>query len=204
MNRRAIGTLLALLLVAGCAPAAQDNDEAAPPGAEPFGPCAPLTAPPPATASASAGPDGEARGGDTLPEVELPCFHDGTPVRADAIRGPAVVNLWASYCEPCRVELPAFQRLAERAGDRLHVVGIDTRDGRSAARSIGEDFALTFPTLYDREAAFQQRLGRGAFLPMTLFVDAAGRIQHVDASGALDDAALTELVAQHLDVAVEP
>jgi len=200
VKRRGSSSLLAVLLMAGCAVA---DAEQAPPadGPPPFAHCAELTAPPAQAAGAANADDAVT---SELPDVELPCFVDGQPVRVDQIRGPAVINLWASYCEPCRVELPAFQRLAERLGDQLHVIGVDTHDGREAARSIGEDFGLTFPNLYDRDAAMQSKLGRGAFLPMTLFVDGHGRIRHIDTSGALDDATLATLVARHLDIEGDP
>lgn len=195
MRRRGSSSLLAVLLLAGCAVATAEQPPPAD-GPPPFAHCAEVTQPP----SAAGTPPGGDGGASELPAVELPCFVDGQPVRVDAIRGPAVINLWASYCAPCRVELPAFQRLSQRLGDRLHVIGVDTYDGREAARSIGEDFGLTFPTLYDRDAVLQSTLGRGAVLPMTVFVDGNGRIRHVDTSGALDDEALSTLVARHLDI----
>ena len=79
------------------------------------------------------GPEGR------LPDLRLPCFTGGEPVGLDAVRGPAVINLWASWCGPCRKELPAFQRLAGRTGGQLHVVGVDTRDDREAAQSLAAD-----------------------------------------------------------------
>ena len=196
MRRRGSSSLLAVLLLAGCAVATAEQPPPAD-GPPPFAHCAEVTQPP---SAAGTPPGGDGGGASELPAIELPCFVDGQPVRVDAIRGPAVINLWASYCAPCRVELPAFQRLSQRLGDRLHVIGVDTYDGREAARSIGEDFGLTFPTLYDRDAVLQSTLGRGAVLPMTVFVDGNGRIRHVDTSGALDDEALSTLVARHLDI----
>ncbi|MBO4205000.1 TlpA family protein disulfide reductase, partial [Micromonospora echinofusca] len=135
----------------------------------------------------------------TLPALDLPCFTDGSTVTLAGLRGPAVVNLWASWCAPCRDELPAFQRLAERTAGTLHVVGVNSRDGREAARSVGLDLGLTFPTLADPQEQLSRQLGRNA-LPLTLFVDGQGRIRHLDSSGALDDATLTGLVRQHLGV----
>ena len=184
-----------VLLLAGCTGA----DEPAPvpdEQASPFADCATLTAAPPSAAPAT--PVDEKAG---LPELELPCFTGGQPVRLSDLRGPAVINLWASWCEPCRTELPAMQRLAERADGRLHVVGVDTGDGRAAAASFGADKNITMPTLYDRNRLLLASLGR-INLPITIFVDSAGR-DYVHAL-PLNARGLSELVRDHTGVAVAP
>ncbi|WP_422740852.1 TlpA family protein disulfide reductase [Micromonospora sp. WMMD729] len=168
----------------------------------PFRDCAALsTAPTAGTPSPGAVSASPAAGGPELPALTLPCFTGGAPVALRDVAGPAVINVWASWCGPCRKELPAFQRLSERTAGRLQVVGVNTRDSRSGAQSIGEDFGVRFPVLVDQGDALQRELRRNAF-PLTLFVDAAGRIRHVDATGALDDAQLSTLVREHLGVAV--
>lgn len=136
-----------------------------------------------------------------MPAVRLPCFTGGETVALDSVRGPAVINIWASWCQPCREELPAFQRLAERTAGRLHVVGVDNRDRRESARSLAVDLGLSYPNLVDRDERLRTELGQAA-LPVTLFADGQGRIRHLDGSGALDDATLAALVERHLQVAV--
>ncbi|WP_446211733.1 TlpA family protein disulfide reductase [Micromonospora sp. IBSANI012] len=152
-------------------------------------------------APAASGAVGAGGAEAVLPGLILSCFTGGTPVALRDVRGPAVVNVWASWCPPCRKELPAFQRLSERAAGRLQVVGVNSRDTRTAAQSIGEDYGIRFPMLFDQGEALQRELGRNA-LPLTLLVDAQGRVRHTDATGALDDARLAALVRQHLGVQV--
>ncbi|PZG07093.1 alkyl hydroperoxide reductase [Micromonospora craterilacus] len=164
----------------------------------PFQDCAALTAAP--DGSGGSAVEGAA-GGELLPELTLTCFTGGAPVALREVRGPAVVNIWASWCPPCRKELPAFQRLSERAEGQLRVIGVNSQDSRGAAQSIGEDFGVRFPMLVDQGEAVQRALHRKAF-PLTIFVAADGRIRHIDTSGALDDARLTELVQQHLGLSV--
>ncbi|MET7876901.1 redoxin family protein [Micromonospora profundi] len=142
-----------------------------------------------------------APGGAVLPELTLACFTGGAPVELRSVAGPAVINIWASWCGPCRKELPAFQRLSERASGQLQVVGVNTRDSRRGAQSIGEDYGVRFPILVDQGDALQRELNRNAF-PLTLFVDADRRIRHIDATGALDDAQLATLVRKHLGLKV--
>ncbi|MCX5068076.1 TlpA family protein disulfide reductase [Micromonospora lupini] len=215
MNRRLALVILPLLLaLAGCTSGTQDDGPAPRPAAaerpSPFRDCASLSAAP---TTASPGPDaatptssvpgtpGSAAGGQALPELTLSCFTGGAPIALRDVAGPALINVWASWCGPCRKELPAFQRLSERAAGRLQVVGVNTQDSRGGAQSIGEDFGVRFPILVDQGDALQRELKRKAF-PLTLFVDGQGRIRHIDATGALDDAQLTKLVRQHLGVTV--
>jgi thiol-disulfide isomerase/thioredoxin len=136
-----------------------------------------------------------------LPDLTLPCFGPGDDVRIARLGVPAVINLWASWCGPCRAELPAFQRYAERVGDRLQVVGVNTEDTRTAAQSLVDDLRLRFPMLYDRQGALRKAVGK-AGLPITLFVNARGQITFLYNAQALDDATLELLAEQHLGVAV--
>jgi thiol-disulfide isomerase/thioredoxin len=200
VRRPLAGLLLPLLLVtvAACGRSSGPTPEPEPPA--PFADCAALTTPPTAPTGDVGGnrPDGSTQ---PLPEVGLPCFTGGAEVSLAAVRGPAVINLWAAWCRPCRKELPAFQRLADRAGGQLHVIGVDTRDDRADARDLGTELDLTFPTLFDPGEKLRTRIAAPG-LPATVFVDAQGRIRHLDISGALDDATLAALVEQHLGVVV--
>ena len=72
-----------------------------------------------------------------------------------------------------------MQRLADRAAGRLHVLGVDTGDGRDAAASFGADKGVTMPdALRPRTAKLLAALGK-INLPITVFVDADGRSRHV-------------------------
>ena len=198
-----LGAVLAAAL-AGCA------DDTQPPAelTSPFAECAGLTAASGATASGATASGATASGvapsggvaADKLPDVTLACFTGGQPVRLAGLRGPAVINLWATWCPPCRTELPAMQRLADRAGDRLRVVGVDTGDERDAAASFGADTGVALPTLFDPDKTLMTALRRPA-LPVTVFVDAGGRTFVYNAA-ALDDAGLTRLVREHTGVTV--
>ncbi|MEH1099240.1 TlpA family protein disulfide reductase [Micromonospora sp. CPCC 205561] len=205
MNRRLAALLVPVLLaVGGCTAGAEEQQEPGPSGRQgaaasrpsPFQDCSALGTPP---ASAPATPPGG--GGQALPALTLNCFTGGAPVALRDLRGPAVVNVWASWCPPCREELPAFQRLSERAAGRLQVIGVNNQDGRESAQAIGEDFGIRFPVLVDQGESFKRALNRKA-VPLTVFVDGQGRVRHVDSSGALDDARLAELVRRHLGVTV--
>jgi len=191
----------AAVAVAGAALLTACTAEALPAGvaetASPFADCAALTGPPSASPSSSA--SAAAVSSNSLPDLELPCFTGGGAVKLIQLRGPAVINLWASWCEPCRTELPAMQQLADRAAGRLTVVGVDTGDSREAAASFGEDSRVNMPTLYDRDKKLIGELGR-VTLPVTIFLRDDGS-RHVEPL-PLDDTKLDELVRTWTGVTV--
>jgi cytochrome c biogenesis protein CcmG, thiol:disulfide interchange protein DsbE len=186
-----------VLLLAACgAESSPPDPEPAPETPSPFDDCAALTAPPPSAAPATV--DGDA---GTLPDLSLPCFTGGQPVALTGVRGPAVINMWASWCGPCREELPVVQALADNAKGRLHVIGVDVGDSREAAASFGEARGVTVPTLYDRDRRLLAALGK-VTLPVTVFVDTAGRgYVHPMPVGARE---LSALVRTHTGVTVTP
>jgi thiol-disulfide isomerase/thioredoxin len=187
--------------LAGCTADAEPTPAPEPEQASPFADCAALTAPPPSAAPVSAPVASAGSSAATLPRIQLPCFTGGQPVRLSDLRGPAVVNMWASWCEPCRDELPIMQRLADRADGRVHVLGVDTGDGRDAAASFGAAKQVRMPTLYDRDRKLLTAIGR-INLPVTIFVDSAGR--HYVHALPVDAYELSALVRQHTGVTVAP
>jgi cytochrome c biogenesis protein CcmG/thiol:disulfide interchange protein DsbE len=132
------------LLLAACTATEVPPPSAAEDAASPFADCASLSAPPAASSAAApsaavSAPDRVAAAVADLPDFSLPCFTGGSPVRLAALRGPAVINLWGSWCEPCRAELPVMQELADATAGRLQVVGVDTRDSRDAGASFAAE-----------------------------------------------------------------
>jgi thiol-disulfide isomerase/thioredoxin len=202
--------LVPLLVVAGCGTggdgsAAGGSMAAGEAASGPFAGCSTLSAAPPSAPPAAAGSLAPGGAPDPrpvrMPALELPCFADQSIVHIGAIRGPAVVNLWASWCGPCREELPALQRYADRASDQLSVVGVVTEDDRSRAASLATDLGVGFPTLYDSRGELRRAVRRTA-LPVTLFVDGASQIRYVYNAAALDDDTLALLAEQYLGVVV--
>jgi cytochrome c biogenesis protein CcmG/thiol:disulfide interchange protein DsbE len=187
-SRRAAGCLavLALAGVGGCTAEAK-----APETTPPFAGCSAMVAPPSnATTTIS-----------DLPDLRLPCFAGDTTVVLRELRGPAVINLWASWCTPCRRELPVMQRLADRAGGRLAVLGVDTGDGRADGASFADAKGITMPTLFDQDRKLLSAVA-GTALPITIFLNGDGR-SYVNRL-PLDEASLPGLVRKYTGVTVPP
>lgn len=152
-----------------------------------------------AAGAGSAEPAGAAAGLPSLPEVSLRCFRDGSEVTVADLRGPAVVNLWASWCSPCRRELPVLRDFAERNRDRVRVIGVVSQDSRSSSAALAADLGLRFPHLLDEGGTLMRELNRSG-LPVTLLVDADGRVKLIYTAQALDRATLDTLVRERLEV----
>jgi thiol-disulfide isomerase/thioredoxin len=89
-----------------------------------------------------------------------------------------VVNFWASWCPPCRAELPDLQRASrELAGEPVTFIGVDASDERSKATEVLEQAGVTYPTVYDRKGIYGGLASQWSVtaLPQTWFVDRKGR-----------------------------
>ena len=150
----------------------------------------------PAEGAVTGGAIPSPRAGFAAPEVELEQL-DGSPVRLSELRGRVVVlNVWASWCPPCRAEMPALQALHERrAADGVVVLGVNStvQDTEQAARDFALDYGLTFPIGLDRDGQ-ATRLYRVRALPTTFFIDREGTIRRVVVGGPLDASVLETTV----------
>lgn len=120
----------------------------------------------------------------------------GIAQRLSAWRGePVVLNFWATWCEPCRAELPLFAALANDEGPRLHVLSIAIGPPGSLHAYLAAN-ALALPAIDDPAGALARTYGVSA-IPVTVLIDGSGRI--VDREiGELDRAGLVAALARVL------
>lgn len=132
------------------------------------------------------------RQGFAAPDFSLELMGGGEVTLSD-LRGQAViVNLWASWCPPCRAEMPAMQRLYEANQARgLAILAINTayQDSMASAEAFIREYGLTFPIPLDRTGEVAGRYQLMA-LPTTFFIDPEGIIQQVVIGGPMSEAAL--------------
>jgi thiol-disulfide isomerase/thioredoxin len=136
-----------------------------------------------------------------LPPVTLPCFGGGPDVQLGALRGPMVVNLWASTCGPCRREMPILQDFHEEYGDRVRVIGIDYQDVQTeAAMDLVRQTGATYPLLADPQSDLSGAAPFPALrgLPFLALVDAGGRVAHQEFTIIESRQQLVGLVNRHL------
>lgn len=144
----------------------------------------------------SGGLTGRDATGQQLPETELERFTGGQTTLAEFRGQPVVVNFFASFCVPCRTEMPAFEQVHRQLGDRVHIVGIDTGEPIESGRRIAADTGVTYPLLSDPPGTTMLTLG-AKVLPTTVIADAEGRILLVH-NGQLDADQLVGLLRDAL------
>lgn len=107
-----------------------------------------------------------------LPAIDPAAYED----LLRQLRGtPAVVNIWASWCGPCREEAPALAAAARAHGRDVQFLGVDIQDARASARSFIAEFGWTYPSVYDATGAVRDALGIVG-VPATVFYDRGGAI----------------------------
>jgi cytochrome c biogenesis protein CcmG, thiol:disulfide interchange protein DsbE len=135
-----------------------------------------------------------------LPDRTLPCLGGGRDVRLAGLDGPLVANIWASYCAPCRDELPVLQQLHEAAGDRLTVIGVDYDDSSpGAALQLAAASGVTYSSVADPAADLRADLEVIA-LPQTVFVDASGKVVATERRPLTSFDMAADLVREHLGI----
>jgi cytochrome c biogenesis protein CcmG/thiol:disulfide interchange protein DsbE len=127
----------------------------------------------------------------------LPGSRTALVQRLRTLRGhPAVVNVWAAWCGPCRAELPIFQRAALDWGERVAFVGVDVRDSAASAARLLREIPVPYPSYQDPEGEIATAY-RLVGTPSTIYYDAAGAQTHVHAGPYLTRSALDADIRRH-------
>ena len=133
---------------------------------------------------------------ETIPEITLP-DRAGTPRSLSDWKGrPVIINFWATWCGPCREEIPLLNTLRkERSADRLEVIGIAI-DERQAVLKFAKEIGMDYPVLMGEQEGYEaaERFGVSLVLPFSVFADSQGRIValkvgelHADQAAAILD-----------------
>ena len=191
----AVAVLLLSAALCGCTPSE--------------GSAAPASTSEAATAAGSSAPtalqacpdqsDTEVRGADLLPALSFDCPGGGSLDLGRAPGEPTVLNLWGSWCGPCRDELPVMQQFADAAAGQVRVMGVISKDGRPQAESFAADAGVTFPSAFDGRGELMTELGLHG-LPYTYFLDADGALVYTQVGPVASLDELKALDAQHLGV----
>jgi thiol-disulfide isomerase/thioredoxin len=110
----------------------------------------------------------------------LPGGSEAFEERIAALHGyPAVVNVWASWCGPCRFEFPTLQKLSAAYGKRVAFIGINSQDSDDAAKTFLEEAPVPYPSYTDPNQEIGGEIGATRGLPDTAFYDREGNLVYL-------------------------
>jgi cytochrome c biogenesis protein CcmG/thiol:disulfide interchange protein DsbE len=124
--------------------------------------------------AACAGPAADSGAAPVAPAAELPQItFEEFEALLTSLDKPAVVNVWASWCIPCRAEAPLLNAAYEKYGDRVVFIGVDVQDTQAGAREFLDEFGLPFVHYFDPKRDIANKLG-GFGVPNTFFFAPGG------------------------------
>jgi cytochrome c biogenesis protein CcmG/thiol:disulfide interchange protein DsbE len=139
-----------------------------------------------------------------LHEQSAELLDGGVPAfekRLAALKGtPVVINKWASWCNPCRAEFPAFQRLATERGREIAFLGVNSGDSSRPARAFLEEYPVPFPSYRDPDEKIAREIRAPANYPVTVFVGADGETAFIHQGGYTSADQLESDVDRYLGV----
>ncbi|HNS62917.1 MAG TPA: TlpA disulfide reductase family protein [Anaerolineaceae bacterium] len=136
------------------------------------------------------------RAGFSAPDFSLPDLQ-GSSLQLGDLKGKVVIlNFWASWCSPCKAEMPAFQSVySQWKEEGIEIVAVNTtsQDSLAGIQSFVSSYQLSFPILLDSDGSVNQ-LYRVQALPTTFLIDRQGMIREVIIGGPVPEASLIQKV----------
>ncbi len=123
--------------------------------------------------------EGRASLGEAAPEFELERIEGGMGSLSDYAGQPVLLNFWATWCAPCRIEMPYLEAVhAKHADEGLVVLGVNVGESTAEVEPYLQELGLTFPVVLDQNRQVAQTYRVGTY-PTTVFIDREGRIINV-------------------------
>lgn len=131
--------------------------------------------------------------------ISMDCLDRTDGARLGALRGPMVVNVWGSWCGPCKEEIPILRSFYAKAKDRIALVGVDVEEATfDDGRLFVERHGITWPNLYDPDGRSRKYFGLG--VPVTWFIAPDGSVAGKKIGVIKDEAELISLTEKYLKV----
>ena len=131
--------------------------------------------------------------------IEMDCLDRTTGARLGALRGPMLVNVWGSWCGPCREEIPILRSFYEKAQGKVALIGVDVEEATfDDGRRFVERNGILWPNLYDPDGRSREYFGLG--VPVTWFIAADGSVAGKKIGAFTDESELLTLTNKYLGV----
>lgn len=131
--------------------------------------------------------------------IELGCLDGSVGASVNALRGPVIINVWGSWCAPCKEEMPIVRSFYAKAIGKLQLVGVDVEE---ASLKDGQEFVLkngiTWPNLFDSDGSSRAYFGMG--VPVTWFIAADGSVAYKHIGVLKNEIQLITLTSKYLGV----
>ena len=131
--------------------------------------------------------------------VQLDCLNGGEGAQLGALHGPMVVNVWGSWCGPCKKEMPVLRAFHDKTQGKVQLIGVDVEEANiDNGRRFVERNGITWPNLYDADGRSREYFGLG--VPVTWFIAADGSIAYKHVGIIKDLGEIVTLTEKHLGV----
>ena len=118
--------------------------------------------------------------GEQAPDFELPLLN-GEMVKLSDLKGEKVlINFWASWCGPCKKEMPELEELFNEHGDEIKIIAINATDSErneQVVRDYIDENGYTFPVALDEDMSVTDQMYRVVSIPTSYFIDTEGKVQ---------------------------
>jgi len=131
--------------------------------------------------------------------IMLDCLDGTDGASINGIKGPAIINVWGSWCGPCKEEMPILRSFYEKAQGKLALIGVNVEeasieDGRKFVKNNG----ITWPNLYDADGKSRAYFGMG--VPVTWFIAADGSVAYKHIGVIKSEKELISMTSKYLGV----
>jgi len=134
---------------------------------------------------------------DTL----LNCLTGTEKISVESLRGPLIVNVWGSWCGPCKQEMPYFVDFHHQANGKVKLLGIAVEEAKAQdSKDFIISYGMTWPNLFDAKGVTRKNFGMG--VPVTWFIDQQGTVVYKHIGVVKSTEELIELTAKYLKVAI--
>jgi len=135
----------------------------------------------------------------TNDSINLDCLDGGTGASVNTLEGPMIINVWGSWCGPCKEEMPILRSFYKKAEGKVALVGVDVEE---ASINDGQDFVenngITWPNLFDSAGSSRSYFGMG--VPVTWFIASDGSVSYKHIGVLKNEIELITLTSKYLGV----